>query len=394
MTPRILASWPHYEAEEIAAAQRAIQTGRVNYWTGSQGRQFEAELALSCQCNHAVVVANGALALKLALQAADIRHADEVIITPHTATESLQSVLDLGATPVFADIDSRTENLSRETLEAALSSRTRAVIAFHHAGWPCDMDGIMEIAAEHDVTVIEDCSQAQGAQYKGRPAGSLGHVAVLSFCGDKITTTGGAGGAVVTNDHDLWERAWSYKDHGKNSNSISCRATAPGFRWLHDSLGTNWRLTEMQSAIGRIQLQKLQRWSERRSEIASQFKETLQEFDCVDSANHLEGSHRAYYRVVCHVDNKKLHSDWNRDRIASELRTLGLPVSSGFDFNRGENAKNGIRSAFIDKPTPVADKLNKTRLAISLHPNLTANDIQHVCDSLRHVLTLAASRSY
>lgn len=261
--------WPSFTEEEVAAVARVVASNRVNYWTGEECRDFEREFAAWTGTEHAVALANGTLALDLALKALGIGPGDEVVVTPRTFIASVSCVVNAGATPVFADVDRDSGNIAAETIAAVMSPRTRAIIAVHLAGWPCDMDAIMALAARRDIKVIEDCAQAHGARYKGRSVGSIGHVGAWSFCQDKIMTTGGEGGMVTTDDRELWARMWAFKDHGKSYEAIHERKHPPGFRWLHESFGTNWRMLEMQAAIGRIQLRRMGEWHARRTHNAN-----------------------------------------------------------------------------------------------------------------------------
>jgi dTDP-4-amino-4,6-dideoxygalactose transaminase len=250
-------SWPSFTEEEADAVRDVILSNKVNYWTGQECRAFEKEFAAWSGSGYAIALANGTVALDLALQALGIGAGDEVVVTPRTFLASVSSIVNTGAVPVFADVDRESQNITRETIQAALTSRTRAVVCVHLAGWPCDMDPIMSLAAEYDLKIIEDCAQAHGATYKGRPVGSIGHIGAWSFCQDKIMTTGGEGGMVTTNDRELWSKMWSFKDHGKSWEAVYEREHAPGFRWLHESFGTNWRMMEVQAVIGRIQLRRM-----------------------------------------------------------------------------------------------------------------------------------------
>lgn len=236
---------------------RVLQSNQVNYWTGIECREFEKEFAAWVGVPHAVALANGTLALDIALKALGIGSGDEVIVTPRTFIASVSCVVNAGATPVFADVDPDSGNVSAATIARVLSPRTRAVICVHLAGWPCDMDPIMELATANGFYVIEDCAQAHGARYKGRSVGAIGHIGAWSFCQDKIMSTGGEGGMVTTNDVALARAMWEYKDHGKSYEAVFERQHPPGFRWLHESFGTNWRMLEMQAAIGRIQLRRM-----------------------------------------------------------------------------------------------------------------------------------------
>jgi hypothetical protein len=203
------APWPWFDAEVIEAAMEPLRSGKVNYWTGDEGRQFESEYAASVGCKYAVVVANGTVALELALYALGIGPGDEVVTTSRTFIASASCAVMRGATPVMADVDAESQNITADTVRAAITPRTRAIIAVHLAGWPCDMDPILEVAREHNLVVIEDCAQAHEARYKERPVGSMGAINAFSFCQDKIMTLGGEGGLITTNDEELWSRAWA-----------------------------------------------------------------------------------------------------------------------------------------------------------------------------------------
>ncbi len=263
------APWPVFAEDEIEAAVRVLASGRVNYWTGEEGRRFEEEFADACRRKHAVALANGSVALELALYALGIGPGDEVIVPSLIFIASASCVVLRGARPVFADVDRDSQNLTAETVAPLLTPRTKAIIDVHLAGWPCEMEALTALARKHHLKLIEDCAQAVGARYKDRPVGSFGDLAAFSFCQDKIISTGGEGGMLVMDDESLWNRAWSYKDHGKSYDAVHHRKHAPGFRWVHESLGTNWRVTEMQSAMGRVLLRKVAERAEKRSRLAS-----------------------------------------------------------------------------------------------------------------------------
>ena len=175
----------------------------MNYWTGQEGREFEREFASFAGTEFAIAVGNGTLALDLALRGFGIGPGDEVIVTPRTFLASATAVINAGAIPVFADVDPDTQNITPDTVAAVITQKTKAVVCVHLAGWPCDMDGMMALAEKRGLFIIEDCAQAHGATYKGRPVGGLGHVGCWSFCQDKIMSTGGEGGMVTCNDLSL-----------------------------------------------------------------------------------------------------------------------------------------------------------------------------------------------
>jgi len=381
--------WPSYTDEEAAAVQRVLLSNKVNYWTGNEAREFEREFAVWCGSRDAIALANGTVALDLALQGLGIGPGDEVVVTPRTFIASVSCVVNAGATPVFADVDPDSGNLTATTIAAVLTPRTKAVICVHLAGWPCDMDPIMALAMERGFKVIEDCAQAHGARYKGRSVGSIGHVGAWSFCQDKIMTTGGEGGMVTTNDEALWRAMWAYKDHGKSYAAVYERQHPPGFRWLHESFGTNWRMLEIQAAIGRIQLRRMPTWSRRRAEHAQAILQACREHAVLEVNMPPEGSVHAYYKCYVQLRTEMLASGWSRDRIIDEINTLGVPCY------QGSCSEVYLERAFDDTPwrpaqrLTVARRLGETSLMFLVHPTLTKAEIQKTSDVIHQVMAQA-----
>jgi len=386
------APWPSFSAEEQAAAQRVLASNRVNYWTGQEGREFEKEFAAWSDTNHAIALANGTLALDLALKALDIGAGDEVIVTPRTFIASVSSVINAGATPVFADVDRESGNISATTIQAVLSKRTKAIIPVHLGGWPCDMIKIMELAVQHDLKVIEDCAQAHGARIDGKPVGGFGDVGAWSFCQDKIMTTGGEGGMVTTDDEQLWSTMWSYKDHGKSWDAVYNRQHPPGFRFLHESFGTNWRMLEIQSAIGRLQLAKMHAWTARRTHIAMAVHDVLRKFENIvrSPLPPAEMTH-AFYRHYAYVRPENLASGWGRDRIVAEILDRGgLAMHGTCSEVYLEKAFDGT-GLRPEQRLPVALELGANSLMFMTHPTLTDSDVDKICAVLADVLKDASA---
>ena len=396
--------WPSFTQEEADAVRDVLLSNKVNYWTGTECREFEKEYATWAGTRYAVALANGTLALDVALHALGIGPGDEVVVTPRTFIASVSCVVNAGATPVFADVDADSGNLSAETIARVLTPRTRAVICVHLAGWPCDMDPIMALAEQHGLKVIEDCAQAHGARYKGRSVGSIGHVGAWSFCQDKIMTTGGEGGMVTTNDEALWRSMWSFKDHGKSYAAVYEREHPPGFRWLHEGFGTNWRMLEMQAAVGRIQLRRMPDWTAARvanaeailSECRRHEALRVPDFRCDGGRCEADcparsGCVHAQYKCYVYVRPERLAAGWNRDRIAAEINARGVPCY------QGSCSEVYLEKAFDntgwrpDERLPVARELGETSLMFLVHPGLTADEIQRTCDALTEVITLAAA---
>ncbi|HMG46771.1 MAG TPA: DegT/DnrJ/EryC1/StrS family aminotransferase [Allosphingosinicella sp.] len=387
-----LSPWPCFTEEEAAAVAAVIASNRVNYWTGEEGRKFEREFALWCGTGEAVAVANGTLALDLALKGLGIGAGDEVIVTPRTFIASISCVVLAGATPVFADVDMDSGNISPETIAPVLTDRTRTIIPVHLAGWPCDMPGIMELAAARGLVVIEDCAQAHGARIGGRSVGSFGHAGAWSFCQDKIITTGGEGGMVTTSDRELWSRMWSYKDHGKSWEAVYEREHGPGFRWVHETFGTNWRMLEVQAAIGRIQLARLGEWTARRTAIASRIAETLREFpSAVRIPLPGPGATHAFYRLYAYVRPDGLKSGWTRDRIVEAMGERGIPVFQGSCSEAYlERAFDGTDWRPPQR-LPNALQLGETSLMFLTHPTLTDQEVERTGQALSEVLQEASA---
>ena len=379
------AGWPYFADDEVEAAVAVLRSGRVNYWTGDEGRLFEREFAAFTQRKYAVAVANGTVALELALRAMGIGPGDEVITTGRTFIASASSVALIGARPVFADVDRDSQNITAETIRAALTPATRAIITVHLAGWPCEMAEILELAREFGLKVIEDCAQAHGATYQGRPVGSFGDVATFSFCQDKNLTTAGEGGMVVTNSEHLWSRMWSFKDHGKDFDK-ACRQTYPfGFRWLHESFGTNWRLSEVQSAVGRAQLRKLSGWISTRREHAVLLRQRLAGLPGLRVASPPEHVGHAYYKFYAFVTPQALAEGWNRDRIGQAIAAQGVPCGTGCcsEVYLEQAFPAALRPP---KRLPVARELGETSLMFLVHPTLTAANMARIGDVTQQVM--------
>ena len=426
--------WPSFTPEEADAVHRVVLSNKVNYWTGNETREFEKEFAAWCETRYAVALANGTLALDVALKALHIGPGDEVVVTPRTFIASISCVVNAGAVPVFADVEPDSGNISAQTIARVLTPKTKAIICVHLAGWPCDLDPIMQLAQAHGLKVIEDCAQAHGARYKGRPVGSIGHVGAWSFCQDKIMSTGGEGGMVTTNDEALWRSMWSFKDHGKSYEAVYERQHPPGFRWLHESFGTNWRMLEMQAVIGRIQLRRMAEWTALRTRNADAIAAVCRQFDAlrvptfrcgdcggaggVDSdetglprcaRNDSKGGRQddsiviarsevtrqsggcthAHYKRYVYVKPERLKAGWSRDRIVEAINAEGVPCY------QGACSEVYLEKAFDgtgwrpETRLPVAKVLGETSIMFLVHPTLTLAEISKTCAVIQQVMQQA-----
>ncbi|NMR26819.1 DegT/DnrJ/EryC1/StrS aminotransferase family protein [Pseudoalteromonas sp. NEC-BIFX-2020_015] len=382
--------WPSFTTDEADAVSRVVLSNKVNYWTGTEGREFEKEFAAWADCSYAIALGNGTLALDIALKVLGIGTGDEVITTPRTFLASASSIVTAGAAPVFADVDLNSQAITVESIKAVLTPNTKAVIVVHLAGMPAEMDEIMALSKEHGFYVIEDCAQAHGAKYKGKSVGSIGHIGAWSFCQDKIMTTGGEGGMVTTNSKELWSAMWSYKDHGKSFDAIYNREHPPGFRWLHESFGTNWRMTEMQAVLGRIQLTRMTEWTTKRQGYGLQLDQAASDFDCIRLVVVPEYSEHAEYKHYMFIKPECLAEGWDRDRIVNTIVEHGVPCF------QGSCSEVYLEKAFDNTPwrpetrLPNAVELGETSIMFLVHPTLTEAEIAKTTQVMKEVFGLAS----
>jgi len=385
-----IASWPYFSEETIERVADILRTGRVNFWTGSEIDLFEKEYASHLGTSHAVALANGTVALEAALYACDIGPGDEVIIPSRTFIATASSVIMRGATPVVCDVDQDSQNLTAETARNVLTSRTKAIIAVHLAGWPCDMEPIVHLAREKGVTVIEDCAQSHGARYHSVMTGTIGDINIFSFCQDKIISTGGEGGLLSTNDSVIWDKVWSYKDHGKKYDTVFNKNHQPGFRWLHETFGTNWRMTELQAGIGRIQLGLLEDWVNTRRENAAYLNNAFSELPALRVTIPPDDVRHSYYKYYMFVRSDRLRKEWDRDKIMAAVNAEGIPCSVGscseiyLEKAFGDDLRPGER-------LPVARQLGETSLMLHVHPTMSREDLHDTCTAVEKVMEVATT---
>lgn len=379
--------WPSYSVEERDAVASVLLSNKVNFWTGNECKLFEKEFAAFSDSQYAIAVTNGTSALEAAFKALGVGEGDEVILTSRSFMASASAIVFCGAIPVFADIGPDSQNITPESVAKVITPKTKAILAVHLAGWPCDMDGLMMLADQHDLYVVEDCAQAHGAKYKGRSVGSLGHIAAWSFCQDKIMTTGGEGGMVTTNDKALWEKVWSYKDHGKSYDVVHNQEHPPGFRWLHTSFGTNIRMTEMQAAIGRIQLTRMADWTAQRTRNADALRDCLAKYPFISIPEFPAEITHAHYKYYVFVKPDVLPSNWSRDRLMAVISDTGIPCFSGSCsemYLEEAFASAGLRPA---NRLPIAQELGETSLMFLIHPTITDDHMSQVVQALDGVLS-------
>jgi len=386
-------TWPVFDDVDIATVAEVLRSGRVNYWTGEEGTRFESEFAAAHGVKHAIAMANGTVTLQAALAALGIGAGDEVVVPARTFIATASAVAMQGAIPIVADVDADSGNITAQTMQAAISERTRAVIVVHLAGWPCDMDAISQVAEKAGIAVIEDCAQSLGATFKGRPTGAFGTFGSFSFCQDKIMTTGGEGGMLITSHDALFERAWSLNNHGKSR--VRARALAPtgntAFRWLHDTFGTNWRMTEMQAALGRIALERLGSWVERRRRSAKLLDEAFQDLAGLRVTTPGPEVFHSYYKYYAYVRPERLAKGWDRDRVVAAINAEGVCCFTGSCpeiYRERAFSDAGLGPA---ERLPVARALGETSVMLLVHPTLEDAHIETTIEAVRKVMAVASA---
>lgn len=384
--------WPVHSEDEIDAVARCLRSGRVNaLHHGERCRAFERAFADRCRRAHGIAVANGTLALELALRAHGIGPGDEVIVPARSFMASASCVVAVGARPVFADVDPECQGLTAATIAAAITGRTRAVIVVHLAGWPCPMDEIMVLAWRHGVRVIEDCAQAHGATLDSRPVGSFGDAAAFSFCTDKIISTGGEGGLLLLDDESAWRRAWAYKDHGKAPDPPPHDGLPGSFRWLHASIGSNFRMTEMQATIGLCQIERLDDWLDSRRRNAAILDRRLAGLPALRQTVPPPGVGHAYYRYYAFIRTDALRPGWSRDRIVASLIASGIPAGSGSCPEIYREAAFRSSPSVPMAPLPNARMLGETSMMVPVDPTLDEADMHAIGAAIARTVTMASA---
>ena len=392
--PDNYAPWPTYADDEIRAVESVLRSGRVNYWTGAEGRAFEHEFARFTGVNHALFVANGTVALEIALRALDLPPGSEVVTTPRTFIATAAAIVSANLKPVFADVDPESGNITVDAVRAVLSTETVAVLVVHLGGWPAELVGLRAFCDAAGLALIEDCSQAHGARIGGRHVGTFGDLATWSFCQDKIITTGGEGGMIATNDEYLWRRMWALKDHGKSWEAVFEREHPPGFRWLHESFGTNGRGTEMQAAIGRVQYRKLEGWHEERRNNAEVLAAHLSKIEGVSVPMPTNMYEHAFYRLYAYLDESIAPDGQARDRIVHEVTSAGgVPIFSGACSEVYLELAFAALGDFHEGYLPVAHRLGEQSIAFLVHPGLSQEDLATVAEKVSKALDSKAAVS-
>lgn len=371
--------WPNYDVNILTKITTLLQSGKTNYLVGKEGLLFEKNFSKFYKIKYANAVANASLGLELSLLSLNLNKGDEVIVTPRSYHSSVSCVIRAGLTPVFADIDRQTMNICPKSIRKNISKKTKAIICVHLYGMPCKMNDIIKLSKEYKIKVIEDCSQAHGSKIGRKYVGSFGDISVFSYCQDKIISTGGEGGMIATNNKKLNDKIWSLKEIGKNKDKfIKINSLSNNFPYVHDTIGTNARITEIQSCIGNYQLKKLKNYIRVRNENAKIFFNKLKNCKYLIIPNHNSQIIHSYYRYTVIINNKKL----SRSILMKNLKKKGVTCTVG-GCPTIYNERYFVKNFNINKKNyPNAEYLKNRTLSFLVDQTINKKDIKKVCSIL------------
>lgn len=387
-----LSNWPEFDKEQVNAVSNLLRSGAVR-GNGVETKSFEKEFAEYINVSKAIAIANGSLALSSAYLSLGIGKGDQVITTPRTFIATASSLALLGAIPIFADVDRDSGNICPKSIETLINKKTKAIVVVHLAGWPADMDKICSLAKKYKLSVIEDCAQAHGAGIfqngNFKKVGSFGDVSAWSFCQDKIISTGGEGGMITCNNEEIYRKIISFKDHGKNQDFLEKKIKQNKYAWVHDSFGSNFRLTEIQSCIGRIQLKLLEKWNNSRKENAKIITQELGNLSIIRIPILPSSIKHAWYKFYCYLNTEEMSLDWSRERIINEINNNGYPCFSG-SCSEIYLEKCFLNSGFApQKRRPVAKELGETSLMFLIDQTITSEKMLGCMNVVKKVLSKA-----
>ena len=366
--------WPIVSSREINVINKVLKSNKLNYWSGHRCQEFESKFAKYFQIKHAISLANGSVALDIAIKCLGLKKNSEVIVTPRSYISSVTSVLNNNLKPVFVDIDLNSQNIESEHIEKKITKNTKAILLVHLGGMPCNIHKIISLAKKHKLKIIEDCSQAHGAKINNRYVGSFGDLAVWSLCNDKILNTIGEGGVIATNNFNYFKKLWGFKDCGKNYTKLLNRKKQFKFRWVHDYEGTNLRMTEIQAAVGIYQLTKLKEWVKKRNLNANKINNVCKNFKSVIIQKVPKNFYHSYYRNYIFLNFKFIKKKWTRELILKYLNKIGIECDVGScpEIYREKYLKS--KKLNFPKRLKNAHFLGRNSISFKVHPDIYKNN--------------------
>lgn len=346
--------------DEILSGISQVLDG-MQLFLGENVRGLEDEFAQFCGARYGVAVSDGTSALQIILRAMDIGPGDQVITVSHTFIATAEAIVLAGASPVFVDIDPATYLMDVAQVESRITPHTKAIMPVHLYGQTVDMDPLLEIASRHGLRVIEDACQAHGAEYRGRRAGSLGDAAAFSFYYSKNLGAYGEGGFITTNDPEIWNRAHMIRDHGSDK------------RYLHDLIGLNGRLDEIQAVVLRTKLPHLEEWNARRRSHAARYNELLKDLPVVTPVECPSNKH-VYHLYVIRASHRNELQSWLKER----------GVASGVHYPVPVHRQVALQSfGYSHEQLPVTEQVVNEILSLPMYAELTNSEIEFVAESIR-----------
>jgi perosamine synthetase len=380
--------WPLLGPEDVTAVAEVLDSGKLTQLSGRSVADFERAFAEWHGIEHCVATSSGTTAIHAALIALDVGPGDEVIVPAHTFIASATPVLHQGATPVFTDVEERTFCISPDSVRERVTERTKAIIAVHLNGHPADLDALLEIARPRGIAIIEDAAQAHGATYKGRKAGTIGEAGCFSFWEDKIITTGGEGGAIITADPALADRMRRIRHHGEGP--------VEGERaYYHVELGYNYRMTSIQAATGLVQLRKLDEYLIARRRNAAHLSERLGEIPQVEPPFVADYAVHSYYKYICRLRREsgpstRLRTSIDIARFVAAVAAEGLPISRRYPTPLPQQPV--FRDAGLaGAACPVAERLSGELFMLLVHPTASIADMDDYATAIGKVVSVLAS---
>ncbi len=403
-----LIGWPNFDEKTIQAVENVLRSGKVNYWTGKKGMEFEQKFAEWQGSRFAISVANGTAALHTAMTVLGIGPGDEVIVPSYTFIASSFSIVQTGAIPRFADVNIDDHCISIESAEKLITPRTRAIMPVHLYGNVCDMDKVMAFAKKHKLFVIEDNAEAFGGVYKGKKTGTIGHIAACSFCQNKTFTTGGEGGMITTDDENLAWLARSFRDHGYDvKERMQLLALEQKLPYIHNMVGWNYRMTEMQSAIGLCELERIDSWNmparRRNAKIVMDALRELPQIKYmpIDTPERQNGwfvmafslnieqmrcNIQEFVKAVCAEGVPCWKVFWPQCHTERAYRDFNSFGKSGFPFRSKEYTDpTSIRYNEVKVPNAIWHETHT--FTCFAYPTFTASDMEQIAEGLRKVIT-------
>lgn len=376
--------WPFFNENMINDINTVIRSGKVNQWTGGKVFEFQNKFCDYFKCKHSVAVSNGTVALDLCLKALNLKQSDEVIVTSRSFIASASCCLFNDIKVNFADVDLNSQNITVESIKNVMNNNVKAIIVVHLAGYAADIENILNFCNNNNLYLIEDCAQCHGGKFKDKYLGTFGHINSWSFCQDKIITTLGEGGMITTNDTSLFKRAWSIKDHGKNYDKIFAdlnykrnKMQSNNFKFIHDNIGTNWRLTEVQAVTGLHSLDLLDEWVKIRRRNAQILTNKFKSCKLIRIPYIPEYIYHSYYKFYIFINTENLKENSNRDSILNEIVKHGIPCQQG---SCGEIYKENAFKNYKNIECSNSIKLSQTAIMFKVDPSYNETEIEEIAD--------------